>query len=899
MRLLWIASSVALASMALAQGPRISTLSSGAKEVARYGRYEANYDSSGAWSNPFDPKQADVHEEFTAPSGHRSVVPAFFTQDYDSQVLQARMARRSVNAVKFFIEEKAWQKATDVQFYFDDLMLEDSNSGRSQSLDNMESGDATRWGSSGVSWATDLVHSGQRSLRFVPHITDVEHWPGPVMAIGHKDWSGFDRLVLWIYPHFRGNPGSLKLYLVDSVTGNSPIQTLFIGKGGLQPNRWNRIVWDWRGFLDTIQFHKRGTPHWQVRFTPTEVGTYRCRVVAHDAGGATEVEMNPFRCIPSKRSGFVRVSKQDRRYFAFDDGKPFLPIGHDVAWDLNWALRAFTRMAANGENATYCIEIPWETAIEWSELGRYDQERAAKVDTLIALAEANGIYLKLSFDVHDALRRGASWEQNPYASERGGPCKGPNDFYTDPRAKELYRNRLRYMLARWGYSPNVMAWETVAEIDGATEMPDGTAGWGYPTRPGGEKVSSMLIAWLHEMHGYMREQDPYGRLLTVSLGGDVNDTNLWRMPEVQYVQLHHYDSLNPGQSMPEWCRRLTAFGKPFLITESGWWADWNKPVVDPQGICLHDGMWASLLGGASGSAFSWWWEQIDALDIYPQYRSLRTFIAGIDWLNEGFRPSPVTFDLGKPKGFGVLSLAADAPFDGSATNRFVVKRSGAVEPTGSRLPQFLLAPDRRKTPATELDLDCPEPGSFRLHIDTVSPDARLQVRLDGKLVLVKDLPVQNVPGKVSTFDEKWKIWRCLYDEDVSIPLTAGAHRLELENSKPGGSWIHVTSYTLTRYSLPVMNVVAMAGRSRTLVWIQNGSSTWLNLQNGYEALPIEGATITLSGLRSGNFRVVWWDTMAGKPIKTGERRSTQGQIVLALPAIRHDLACRLEWLGSD
>ena len=39
-----------------------------------------------------------------------------------------------------------------------------------------------------------------------------------------------------------------------------------------------------------------------------------------------------------------------------------------------------------------------------------------------------------------------------------------SDFFTDVRAKADYKNRLRYLVARYGYSTSVFAWEFFNEV---------------------------------------------------------------------------------------------------------------------------------------------------------------------------------------------------------------------------------------------------------------------------------------------------------------------------------------------------------------------------------------------------------------------------------------------------
>ena len=46
------------------------------------------------------------------------------------------------------------------------------------------------------------------------------------------------------------------------------------------------------------------------------------------------------------------------------------------------------------------------------------------------------------------------WVSNPYNAKNGGPCATPGRLLDQPaRPASLYKQRLRYLIARWGYSP--------------------------------------------------------------------------------------------------------------------------------------------------------------------------------------------------------------------------------------------------------------------------------------------------------------------------------------------------------------------------------------------------------------------------------------------------------------
>ena len=56
-----------------------------------------------------------------------------------------------------------------------------------------------------------------------------------------------------------------------------------------------------------------------------------------------------------------------------------------------------------------------------------------------------------------------TWDGSPYRSLPG--VNEQIDFFTDPQAKVHYMRKLRYLLARYGYSPAVACWEFFNEVD--------------------------------------------------------------------------------------------------------------------------------------------------------------------------------------------------------------------------------------------------------------------------------------------------------------------------------------------------------------------------------------------------------------------------------------------------
>ncbi|RPI98507.1 MAG: DUF5060 domain-containing protein, partial [Chloroflexi bacterium] len=72
-----------------------------------------------------------------------------------------------------------------------------------------------------------------------------------------------------------------------------------------------------------------GEPAWHVRFTPNEVGSWEYTIEARDAGGTETIQSDTFDVTASDNPGFVRTSG---RYFAFDSGSAYFPVGENLGW---------------------------------------------------------------------------------------------------------------------------------------------------------------------------------------------------------------------------------------------------------------------------------------------------------------------------------------------------------------------------------------------------------------------------------------------------------------------------------------------------------------------------------------------------------------------------------------
>lgn len=398
-----------------------------------------------------------------------------------------------------------------------------------------------------------------------------------------------------------------------------------------------------RRLLDATEWlTPTGDAVWKVRFAPVEPGRHSARLVARDRSGEIQSDPIAFQATPSDHRGHVRVSRRDPQCFEFDNGTPYFPIGLNVCWYRSgqgtydyddW----FERLAAGGGNHARLWMPQWAFGIEWGRPYEYRLDRAWQLDHVMELAERLDITIKLCLENWRVFER----DKPPYWKQLGGPCETEREFFTDPEARRMFRNRLRYCVARWGYSPSLMAWELWNEINCVKGYND---------------YSDVVVEWSADMCRYLKETDPWQHLTVNSLGSCDFNERLWARPEIEWAQMHGYYYFNDTMKqqavdmaffIPEWQRKVRAFGKPALFAEFG--LTRSKPDVrdmcdrDTEGVHLHNGIWSAMADGGAGTAMLWWWDSYVApQDLFGVYAPLARFVQDVPWTTAGFRDAQVT-----------------------------------------------------------------------------------------------------------------------------------------------------------------------------------------------------------------------------------------------------------------
>jgi len=283
---------------------------------------------------------------------------------------------------------------------------------------------------------------------------------------------------------------------------------------------------------------------WMVRFMSEQPGNHQIRFVVVDYSGTWYSDPEEFVVQQGSARGRVTRDSSNTQYYRHSTGEPFYPLGINAGWN---SIENYTTILNNLADGGASVFRYWQTpfnwqALEWSEdyyynyegLGRYNQEAAARSDSLLELCDSLDLTMQLCIFQHGEFSENVDdmWDTNPYNVANGGYVEDAEAYFYDENCREQTRKLLRYIVARWAYSRNLFAWEFFNEVQFTGNYNHQSNLW----FPG-------MVDWHSEMSRYVESIDPWDHLMTTSAAVEQLST-LDTIQTLDNLQYHLYDAEN-------------------------------------------------------------------------------------------------------------------------------------------------------------------------------------------------------------------------------------------------------------------------------------------------------------------------------------------------------------------
>lgn len=404
------------------------------------------------------------------------------------------------------------------------------------------------------------------------------------------------------------------------------------------------------GFYDNY----KGANKWKVRFSPNEKGEYHYQVFVNDGGKKGETSISQFTATESAHHGWIRPSVKNPHYFVQDDGTSFYGVGVYSPWGNNQS--RFDTYANNNANLLAIWDIGYggfvnDQGLIEEEIGRYNQKKLGKLDSLMVILEKSDIKLMYALWPHDLFSAtvwAAQWKKNPYSK-----LIKAEEVYSDSLVWKYQKQKYRYMIARYSYSRSMGIWELINEMNG-------TDGWAKGRR-------QEALDWVKKCHEYFQENDPYNHPVTASFSGGLTEYREELYQRNDIPNIHLYPAQGWPLKYPEdkmrsdmynfaWAARRfwNGFEKPAIFGEAGADLTYFKPSSAEYHTSYHNQIWASLTNGLSSTPVWWAYNDLNVGD-WGQLKNLSKFTSDINFANLPFQPSEV-----KAEGADVFGLNTPA-----------------------------------------------------------------------------------------------------------------------------------------------------------------------------------------------------------------------------------------------
>ena len=342
-----------------------------------------------------------------------------------------------------------------------------------------------------------------------------------------------------------------------------------------------------------------------------------------------------------KESRLLSIEPIRKQVFATSSGEPVIMIGENLNYnnpisDKNCFAKYITEnmkiLAHNGANHVRIFD-KIESGSQIRD-GVYNMSQAASAmwDRIFFTADELGMYVSfVTVDFWELTQN--IFQKSCWNKENGGYITSATEFFSNSETKEAYKEYLRYIVSRFGYSESLFTWELFNEVDRTDAMNEGRY----------KEISE----WLYEMAAYIKEMNINNHLVSNS----IFFTNLIAAFYKPFDFIYFHQCNNASVSY------LAEIQKSF-------YGAYERPAINGDGgvvgataaLCgdsitedltvVHQGNWAGVMGCGAGTVMNNSWHRLSQLKGEWCYKAVSEIAKRIPWCDKKIKS--VTFETVKP-----------------------------------------------------------------------------------------------------------------------------------------------------------------------------------------------------------------------------------------------------------
>lgn len=406
--------------------------------------------------------------------------------------------------------------------------------------------------------------------------------------------------------------------------------------------------------IETLR--KKGDVLYKIRFSVKKEGTYKL-LITYSNSTTEEFEITASGYLDK---GFVKVSDKDKRYFEYEDGTSYFPIGINLCFPESYGvtsgkefevldykkfvgIRQYERWIKScSESGVNLIRL-WlgcdyfSPDTEDAEIFRYEQY--TKLDKIVEIAKKYGVKLKLTiehfrFFMYDLPKTPQIYYEifNKKLYLNGERCESVQDWMANSKWRDSWINKVKQLAARYAHDTSIFA------IELWNEMYFGTKEWNI------------------EMFKRVGKLFP-NTLVINSLGSLDHDGTFWgyqTFPWEQsgFKQLHRYldqggkyedTTKNPIDLILKGKERVYDKNMPLVLAETGAVNNCHSGpfkfyVNDHDGILFVDLVYTPVFSEFASCGHIWHWDSsyVESKNLYKFFKPMADLVKDVNFSDEKF-----------------------------------------------------------------------------------------------------------------------------------------------------------------------------------------------------------------------------------------------------------------------